>query len=261
MTDAAILSQQTGAVLTVTLNRPAQINAVNDAIRNGLPEVMEAADQDPSVAAIVLAGAGPRGFCVGADIKEMRPEETALETRSRMIGNPWIERVAATRKPVVASLHGFCLGAGLELALTADLRVAAEDTKLGLPEVALGLIPGGGGTQRLPRLVGEARALDMILTGERLDAEAAKAAGLVTRLATDGDTALALAQDIAAGLASKPPAALRHAKEATRAALAMPLSQGLDLERSLFALLLDTEDRREAAQAFREKRPPKFSGR
>jgi enoyl-CoA hydratase/carnithine racemase len=256
-----ILSDRQGAVLTLTLNRPDQINAVNDAIREGLPKAMEAADRDPAVAVIVLAGAGLRGFCVGADIKETRAPETPVEARARLGGNAWIERVAATRKPVVVALHGFCLGAGLELAMAADLRIAAADARLGLPEVALGLIPGGGGTQRLPRLVGEARALDMILTGERLDAEAALAAGLVTRLAPDAETALATARKIAAQMAAKPPAALRHAKEATRAALAMPLAQGLATERALFALLLDTEDRKEAARAFREKRPPNFNGR
>lgn len=261
MTDDAILSHRDGAVLTLTLNRPDQINAVNDAIRLGLPDAMEAADRDPAIAVIVLAGAGPRGFCVGADIKETRAPETPIEARARLSGNAWIERVAATRKPVIAALHGFCLGAGLELAMAADLRVAAEDTRLGLPEVGLGLIPGGGGTQRLPRLVGEARALDMILTGERIAAQAALEAGLVTRLAPDGDAARTLAHDLATRMAGKPPAALRHAKEATRAALAMPMQQGLAMERALFALLLDTEDRKEAALAFREKRPPTFTGR
>lgn len=210
---------------------------------------------------IVLTGAGPRGFCVGADIKEARAPETPIEARTRMTRNAWIERVASSRKPVIAAIHGFCLGAGLELAATADIRVAARDARLGLPETALGLIPGGGGTQRLPRLVGEARALDMILTGAQIDAEEALRIGLVTRLAAEGQSVLDLAMDVARKVASRPPASQQNAKEATRSASSMPLDQGLAHERALFALLLDTEDRKEAARAFREKRTPNFTGR
>ena len=261
MNAAAILSSSNNGVLTLTLNRPEQINAVNDEIRIGLPEAVEKGDRDPSVRVIVLAGAGPRGFCVGADITEGRDPETPVATRERMQVNPWIERVAATRKPVVAALHGYCLGAGLELAMTADIRVAAHDTKLGLPETGLGLIPGGGGTQRLPRLIGSGAALDMILSGDRIDAETAFRLGLVTRLVPQNEALCDAVRILADHLAARPPAALRNAKEAVRAADTMPLNQGLAFETGLFSLLLDTEDRQEAAAAFREKRAPRFTGR
>jgi enoyl-CoA hydratase/carnithine racemase len=261
MSASAVLSHVAGGVLTLTLNRPDQINAVNDAIRTGLPEAVAAGEADPEVRVIVLIGAGERGFCAGADIAEARAPETPVEARARMTATPWIERVAAARKPVIAAIHGYCLGAGLELAMTADIRLATADAKFGLPETGLGLIPGGGGTQRLPRLLGEARALDMILTGERIDAETAHRLGLVTRLVPEGETLVQAAATLAARLAARPPAAMRHAKEAVRAAAGLPLDAGLRLETGLFALLLDTEDRREAAAAFREKRAPNFTGR
>jgi len=245
----------------IILNRPEAMNAVNDCLRAGLPQALAAMEADPAVRAIVLAGNGDRAFCVGADIRESRASESAVEAHVRLAAMRWITGFAAAEKPVIAAVHGFCLGGGLELALAADIRIASPDAAFGLPETALGLIPGGGGTQRLARLVGVGRALDMILTGDRVDAAEALRLGLVTRLAADPADLRRDAQALAARIAARPPRATAFAKAAVKSALDQPLEAGLAQERSLFALLLGTEDRVEAARAFAEKRAPDFKGR
>jgi len=245
----------------VILNRPEAMNAVNDAMRDALPQAVAAMEADSAVRVIVLAGSGPRAFCVGADIREARPSETPVEAHARLTAMRWITGVAAAQKPVIAAIHGFCLGGGLELALAADIRIAAPDAAFGLPETALGLIPGGGGTQRLARLIGTGRALDLILTGDRIDAAEAFRLGLITRLVPDGEDLRAAAQALAARIAARPPRATAFAKAAVKGALDQPLDAGLAQERSLFALLLGTEDRQEAARAFAAKRTPEFKGR
>ena len=255
-----VLFEPHGTVALVTLQRPEVGNAVNDAIRVALPELLERLDRDESCACIVLTGAGERGFCVGADIKESRAIGSSVQERRRLMGNAWIDRVGQLTKPVVAALHGYCLGAGLELALACDLRIAAPNTLFGLPETGLGLIPGGGGTQRLPRLVGLGRALDMMLTGDRIDAAEALRIGLVSRLARDRASLVEEALALAARVAARPPTASAYAKEAACAGIDLDLQAGLQLEKTLFSLLMATQDRAEAALAFREKRAPRFSG-
>lgn len=247
-------------VCTITLDRPEVGNAINEDIRRGLPTLLEQLDEDPECAAVILTGAGTKGFCVGADIKESRPIGHPVAERRRLNGNPWIDRVARIRKPVIAAIDGYCLGGGLELALACDIRMATTSAQFGLPETGLGLIPGGGGTQRLSRLVGLGWALDLILSGERIDAAQALRIGLVTRVVDDPSGLLPAAEALASRWASRPPAALAFAKEATRQGLEMSLADGLQLEKSLFAMLMTTEDRAEAARAFKEKRPPRFSG-
>lgn len=247
-----------GAVQLVTLNRPEVGNAINDAIRQGLPALLEQFDADPGCAVIVLTGAGSKGFCVGADIKESRPVGHPVQERQRLFANGWIDRVAAVRKPVVAAIDGFCLGGGLELALACDIRVASARAQFGLPETGLGLIPGGGGTQRLSRLVGLGWALDMMMLGERIDAAQAHRIGLATRVVDDPAQLVASALALAERLALRPPAATAYVKEATRAGFDLPLAEGLRLEKTLFSMLTNTEERAEAARAFREKRPPRF---
>lgn len=255
-----LLCERRGAAAVVTLNRPQSINAITMEIRTRLPVVLRELDGDASIAAIVLCGAGERGFCAGADIKEPRPAPTAVGERRRLSPASWIESLDGIAKPVIAAVHGVCMGAGLEIALACDIRVAATDARLGLPETALGLIPGGGGTQRLARLIGAGRALDVILTGEPLSAQRAYEIGLVTRLADSREAAVAEAVRLADLLAERAPLATAYAKEAVLAGASLPLKEGLRLEKSLFAILAATSDRHEAAAAFREKRKPRFRG-
>jgi enoyl-CoA hydratase/carnithine racemase len=244
----------------VVLTRPAQINAINDDIRSGVPQALRELDLDPAIRVIAIRGTGPRGFCAGADIKEKREPETALEVRRRMQGARWIEALDAVQKPVIAAIHGYCMGGGMELALACDIRFAAPDAVFSLPETALGLIPGGGGTQRLPRVVGPGRAMDLLLTGERLSALAARDVGLVTRTSSESGKLVEEVRAFALRIAARAPAATLSVKRAARGAFDLELKQGLDLELDLFAMLKPSEDAKEGALAFSEKREPNFTG-
>ncbi|MBA1277954.1 MULTISPECIES: enoyl-CoA hydratase/isomerase family protein [Pseudomonadaceae] len=244
----------------VVLTRPGQINAINDSTRQGVPQALQLLDNDPQVRVIVIRGEGERGFCAGADIKERRGEETSLQVRQRMERSRWIESLDGIAKPVIAAIQGYCMGGGLEFALACDIRFAAPNAIFALPETGLGLIPGGGGTQRLSRVVAPGRALDMLLTGDRMNADQALQIGLVSRLAADNATLVEEVRVFAERIASKPPAASAFVKQAARAALELDLKSGLNLELDLFALLAPTKDVREAAQAFSERREPRFIG-
>jgi len=249
------------AVAWVVLNRPEQINAINDEIRRAVPAFLAELEADPTIRVVVLRGEGPRGFCAGADIKETRPPETSVQVRTRMEGARWIEALDRMTKPVIAAVHGACMGGGLELALACDIRVAAPDTVFALPETGLGLIPGGGGTQRLPRIVGLGHTLDLLLTGERVSAEHALRIGLVTRVTRSNAALYEEVGKLAALIAARPPLAIASAKSAARAAMETSLQIGLERELDLFALLAPSDDRLEAARAFKEKRPPVFTGK
>jgi enoyl-CoA hydratase len=244
----------------IVLTRPGQINAINDDIRRGVPQALELLERDPRVRVILIRGEGERGFCAGADIKEKRGEESAIQVRQRMERSRWIEALDTVAKPVIAAIHGYCMGGGLELALACDIRFAAPNAVFALPETGLGLIPGGGGTQRLARVVAPGLAMDLLLTGERLNAEEARRVGLITRMALEGERWLDEVTALALQIAAKPPAASAYVKQAARAALELDLKRGLDLELDLFALLAPTKDRREAALAFAERREPRFTG-
>jgi enoyl-CoA hydratase/carnithine racemase len=237
----------------ITLNRPTSINAINDAIRTGVPAALEELDRDDTIRVIVIQGSGPRGFCAGADIKESKPVEGPVAARHRLMKAPWIESLDRVSKPVIASIHGYCFGGGLEIALACDIRIASPDAQFSLPETGLGLIPGGGGTQRLPRLVGLAKALDMMITGDRIDAGEALRFGLVTRISTDRDSLERETGELARRIAARPAVATRYAKEAAKAGIDLDLRAGLRVERDLFALLLSSEERLAAAAAFRAK--------
>lgn len=252
--EATLVERQEG-VGWITLNRPDAINAINDAVRRELPAALREFDDDPRVRVIVLQGAGPRGFCAGADLKEQRPAAPAAAAPA---GASWIEAFDQVRKPVIAAIHGYCLGGGLEIALACDLRLASADAVFALPETGLGLIPGGGGTQRLPRVVGLGRALDFLLSGERIDAGEAHRIGLITRLAPSREVLTEHADQLAKRLAQRPPTAMRYAKEAAKAGMELEIGAGFRLEQNLFSELLTSEERLEAAAAFREKRPPVF---
>lgn len=245
----------------IVLNRPDQINAINDDVRLGVPAALAALSADASVRVIVIRGEGSRGFCAGADIKQKREPETSIQVRRRMQASRWIEALDRVEKPVIAAIHGVCMGGGLELALACDIRVAAPDAVFALPETGLGLIPGGGGTQRLGRIVGAGRAMDMLLTGERLNAVAARDIGLVTRVSASVESLREEVTELAERIGAKPPTATLFAKQAVRAAEDLELAKGLDLELDLFALLAPMQDVKEAALAFREKRAALFTGR
>jgi enoyl-CoA hydratase len=256
MTDTHILTETRGRVALITLNRPQALNALNRALLTELGDALETFDADPEIGAIVLTGS-PRAFAAGADIKEMA-DMSAVEMINNGVSEQFA-RLTRVSKPVIAAVSGFALGGGFELALLCDMIVAAENAKFGLPEVTIGVIPGGGGTQRLTRAVGKALAMEMILNNRHLSAAEAQKYGLVNRVVPDErflDEALALAADIAA----RSPLTLRLAKEAVNAAFAGSLSEGLDGERHLFQLAFASQDRKEGMTAFLEKRKPTWKG-
>lgn len=244
----------------VTLNRPKAINAINTEMRSGLTEAIGRAIADDAVRAIVLRGAGERGFCAGADISEFVATDSLLAVRDVKHAPSWVDVLAESPKPTIAAIHGYCLGGGLEMALACDIRIASETAVFALPEVTLGIIPGAGGTQRLPRVVGLGHSLSMILTGARITAARAEAIGLVEKLVPSDEleaSALATAERFAA----TGPRAVAAAKEAIRRGVEMPLADGLRLEADLSTLLYGTEDRIEGATAFRDRRAPRYRGR
>jgi enoyl-CoA hydratase/carnithine racemase len=257
---STVLTETRDRITFVTLNRPEAMNALSMQLRAELAAAMRAAEADAEVRVVVLRGAGDRAFCAGADIKEFVEVPSPPAYRQARVPESWITPFDLTRKPIIASIHGFCLGGGLEVALACDIRIAAEDAQFGLPETGLGIMTGVGGSQRLPRMVGLAQALDMILTGDRIDGKRAREIGLVTRVVPRADLA-AETEALALRLAARPPTAMAFAKEAVRAAQDLPLRDGMRLEVDLLTHLLNTEDRLEAARAFREKRKPHFTGR
>ena len=257
--DHTVQIERVNRVGWIILSRPGQINAINPALRREVTQALEALDADPDVGAIVIRGAGERGFCAGADIKS-QSDATSLPVLRAEMTPGWIEALDRVRKPVIAAIHGYCLGGGLEISMACDIRIASPNAVFGLPETGLGLIPGGGGTQRLPRIIGLGRALDLLLSGDRIDATEAHRIGLVSRLSASNDSLIDEVQALAERIASRPGAASAYAKEAARDGLELDLRAGLKLEKDLFVLLMSTEDRREAAAAFKEKRQPVFTG-
>jgi enoyl-CoA hydratase len=248
------------AVAWITLNRPDALNSINNDVRQALPAAIDAAGANPDVRVIVLRGAGPRAFCAGADIKEFAAVELPAVYRQERVHGHWIAAFDRAVKPLIASIHGYCLGGGLEIALACDIRIAATDASFGFPETGHGIIPAAGGTQRITRVLGMGVALDIALTGERIDAQHALSMGLVSRLAEPAALE-ELSRSIAQKIASRPPLAIQFAKEAIHASADTPLAAGMRHEIDLFTHLINTHDRQEASQAFREKRPPAFKGR
>jgi enoyl-CoA hydratase len=256
-----ISSERRDAVALVTIDNP-PMNALSSALLDELEAEIDALDGDDGVRAIVLRGAGERAFVAGADIKEFPAlRESASEGGGSARGIQKLgHRMDAARTPFVAAIRGFCLGGGLELAMCCDVRICADDATLGQPEIKLGLIPGGGGTQRLPRLVGHGRAMFLNLTGDFVDAETAYAWGLVERVVPVAgleETALAVAGRIAA----QSPHAVSVLRELARTTRDLPLEEGLRREADGFERCLRSEDGAEGVAAFIEKRTPRFSGR
>ncbi|MEO5820819.1 MAG: enoyl-CoA hydratase-related protein [Vicinamibacteraceae bacterium] len=258
--EPSVLVARDGAVGTITVNRPAVRNALNDATLGSIDAAVAELDADPEVRAIIVTGAGEKAFIAGADINEL---SRATAVTGRMLaqrGQAVFDRIAAAGKPIIAVINGFCLGGGCELALACTFRFAADTAEIGQPEINLGIIPGYGGSQRLPRLIGRDKALDLILTGRRVAAPEALALGLVTRVypaATLRAESMAFARELAA----KAPIAVRLALDAVRAGLEQPLAEALAHEAALFGLVAATDDMREGTRAFLEKRPATFTGR
>ena len=244
-------------IAVITVDRQEALNALNQDVLIELSLAFEAAEANAAVRALVVTGAG-RAFVAGADIGAMRDLSDAFGGRElSLLGQDVFGALAALPFPTVAAINGFALGGGLELALAADLRVASPTAKLGLPEVGLGLIPGYGGTQRLPRLIGQGRAFDLIMTGRHVGAEEALQLGLVNRVVDD---AVAGALELARAAAKNSPLAIGLAKEAVVRGLDVTLSQGLEIEADLFGLASTSNDMREGTAAFIEKRAAKFTG-
>jgi enoyl-CoA hydratase len=251
------------SIATVTLNRPQVLHALNTQVFDELEAVFAEIEQNPSIRVALLTGAGEKAFAAGADIKELAATDAISGTAKARRGQAVFSQIEACGKPVIALIHGFALGGGCELAMACTLRLAGERAKLGQPEIKLGLIPGYGGTQRMPRLVGSSRALRMLLTGEIIGAEEALRIGLIDELVSgEGreplqQRGLALAQTIAA----MPPLAISGCLEAVRRGAQLPLVEGMEHEAQIFGQLCATDDKAEGTAAFLEKRTPVWTGR
>jgi enoyl-CoA hydratase/carnithine racemase len=254
---ALVSAEVRGAVGLARLDRPEARNAMSPELMEELASTCERWDEDPDVRCIVIAG-GDDWFAAGADIKVMA-QRTFAEALTSPTARFW-PRLAAIRTPLVAAVSGYALGGGCELALACDMIVASEDAQFGQPEILLGIIPGGGGTQRLARVMGKQRAMELVLTGRRISAGEANELGIVTKLAP-ADGWLDAALELAATVAERPALAVRLGKQAVLAAEETPMSAGLDHERRLYELAMATEDRVEGMTAFLEKRKPEFRGR
>ncbi len=256
----AILFERKEGIAYVTLNRPEVLNARNRRMREDLIHAVTAIRADPEVRVVILTGVGERSFSAGRDLKEAAQEQVGVvAARQAKMEISDTEMIARLNKPVIAAINGFALGGGCELALACDIRVAVEGARVGLPEVSRGMIPGSGGTQRLSRVVGLGKALELILTGSVIDAEEACRIGLVNKV-VPRDGLMAAAEEYARAIAARAPVAVVFAKEAVREGYEMSLDDGLRLETDLSALLRTTEDIKEGARAFVEKRAPQWRG-
>jgi enoyl-CoA hydratase len=247
-------------IAVVTLDRPKVLNALNHLSMTELEQVFLDIRQNASVRAVLLTGAGEKAFVAGADITELGPLSALEGEQAAARGQRIFSLIENCGKPVIACINGFALGGGCELALACTLRIASSNARLGQPEVKIGIIPGYGGTQRLPRLIGKGAALKMILTGEAITAAEALRVGLVDEV-VEPDQLLARAEQIAQTIAAMAPLAVRDSIRAVNAGYDLPLASGLELEASLFGLACSTSDKAEGTRAFLEKRPPNWSGK
>ena len=257
---ANVLYEKRGAIAYVTVNRPKVLNALNARTWKDLRIAFDDAREDISVRGVILTGAGDKAFVAGADINELAQSTAANARQSSRSGQEVLDLIENLGKPVVAAINGFALGGGCETAMACTIRIAAEHARFGQPEVKLGLPPGGGGTQRLPRLVGKGRALQLILSGEVISAQEAYRIGLVNEIVPAADL-ISRAEAILKMIAANAPIAVELALEAVNRGLDSSQSEGLALEASYFGLCAGTEDKKEGTSAFLEKRAPKFVGR
>lgn len=259
--DRGLRIERHGATVVLTIDRPAQRNALSRGLLSAIGEASRAVYHDDAIRSVVITGSGDRAFCAGADLAERRGMSHAEIREMLAAYRTELWHLDHMPKPVIAAINGAAFGGGLEIALCCDLRVAASRAQLGLTEVSLGIIPGAGGTQRLTRLVGEAKAKELLLLARRLTAEEALALGLVNRVAEEGRPVLEVALEWAAVFEKGAPIAMAAALEAVDAAVDLPLDAGLAAEMSAYEKTLVTEDRIEALDAFLAKRPPVFRGR
>ena len=253
----SILSEVQDQIAIITLNRPSVLNAINNELMQELVRALEEADTDEKVRVIILTG-GEKVFAAGADIKEMSDESTiSILLKDRFA--TW-DKVRRIKKPIIAAVSGYALGGGLELIMTCDIVIASETAQFAQPEITIGVIPGAGGTQRLTRVVGKHKAMEMILTGARITAQEAKALGLVNKV-VPVELCLDEAKTLAREIAQKSPLAVRMAKEAILKSFDLPLSEALEFERKNFYMLFSSNDQKEGMKAFIEKRTAAFTGR
>jgi enoyl-CoA hydratase/carnithine racemase len=263
MFDAAtlenLLYEKRDGIAYVTLNRPKVLNALNTLTWMDLRTAFEDAKADASVRGIILTGAGDKAFIAGADISELAHLDAYEAEESSRLGQLVLNLIEGLGKPVVAAINGFALGGGCETAMACTIRIAAENAKFGQPEVKLGLLPGGGGTQRLPRLVGKGRALQLILTGETISAQEAYRIGLVNEVVPKADL-IGRCETIVRQIAANAPIAIKFSLEAANKGLETSQAEGLALEASYFGICASTQDKKEGTSAFLEKRAPRFQG-
>ena len=255
-----VLYDKKGPIAYVTLNRPKVLNALNQKTWENLRAAFEDARNDTAIRGVILTGAGDKAFIAGADISELATITAVEAERSSSYGQEVLNLIENLGKPVIAAVNGFSLGGGCETAMACTIRVAAEHAQFGQPEVTLGIIPGGGGTQRLPRLVGKGRALQIILSGERINAQEAYRIGLVNEVVPVAANLIPRAEAILNQIFKNAPIAVKYSLEAVNKGLETSISDGLSLEASLFGICATTEDKKEGTQAFLQKRHANFKG-
>jgi len=255
-----LLVERDGAVAVLTVNRPKVLNALNTKTLDELRRAILELKHDEAIRAVVLTGAGEKSFIAGADINELATQTPVVGREHAITGQHVFDLIEHMGKPVVAAINGYALGGGCELAMACTIRIAAESARLGQPEINLGIIPGYAGTQRLARLIGRGRALELLLTGDQIPAQEAHRLGLVNRVVPAADL-MPEARKLAATLASKAPVAIRYILEAVHKGLEMPFPQAQTYEATLFGLVASTDDMREGTGAFLEKRKPEFRGK
>jgi enoyl-CoA hydratase len=255
-----VRTENKDGILIVTIDRPKVLNALNAQTVGEIGRVFAEARDDEAVKAVILTGGGEKAFVAGADIKELATLTPITGKATAERGQRTLSSIERFPKPVIAAINGFALGGGCEIALACHIRIASENAQIGLPEVTLGIIPGYGGTQRMVRLLGKGKALEMILTGDRIGADEAERIGLVNRV-VPADQLMATAEEMARKIASRGPLAVRAAIEAVMSGSDMPFEEGQTLEATLFGLLASSEDMQEGMGAFLEKRKAEFKGR
>ena len=253
------LYEKSEGIATITINRP-PVNAINEETILEILSELDDAKKDEGIKVIVITGAGDRAFSAGADIKMMKGVDPLRARELSRLGHRMCDEIEALEKPVIAAINGYALGGGLELAMACDLRIASEKARLGQPEINLGVIPGWGGTQRLPRFVGKGVAKEMIFTGKVIGAKDAEQLGLVNRVVPP-DQLKSAVKELANEIINKPPVGIKMAKELINSSLETPLAVGMVHEAECFGVLASTEDFKEGLTAFLEKRKPKFKGK